>query len=216
LPQGFWPTCIGCEQTKRDSAKAYASQRDDTEMQVWVSEIHLRQRIGQLSRELEKAQPHKGHGVLAGEKTKAEALAEAGPTVPTAHRYEQLAGGKTEQGQEAALAAAETYFARYSPRTRCMRAANAEPHAIVRYDALLPTRFHEKKKGGSKPSPKSGAERVRPRSDRRSALSCSGPSRNRAGRGPAARYRGVPEPERTPDRARTRTLADRDRSPLPR
>jgi hypothetical protein len=80
----------------------------DTELLGWVSEIHQRacQRIGQLSAELEKARPNKGHGVLTGEKTKAQALLEAGISVPTAHRYEQLVGKPYENGLAISMEAA--------------------------------------------------------------------------------------------------------------
>jgi hypothetical protein len=52
----------------RDKAAAmalYARQRDDKQMEAWVKEIHLRAciRIGELSRELEKAAFADGPGV---------------------------------------------------------------------------------------------------------------------------------------------------------
>jgi hypothetical protein len=93
----------------RDKAAAmalYARQRDDKELAVWVSEIHLRAcvRIGELSRELESAQgrrdPETGRLVPASGK-KAEALADAGISTSTANRYEELAGGREEQAQAA-------------------------------------------------------------------------------------------------------------------
>jgi hypothetical protein len=113
--------CVRVDEAKdiRDRAAAlaaYARQRDDTEMQVWVSEIHLRacQRIGQLSRELETA-THGGAG--GGSKSppvgrsKTAALADAGISTSAAQRYEELAGGTDQQGQVIGLAAAEKYFA---------------------------------------------------------------------------------------------------------
>jgi hypothetical protein len=114
--------CVRVDEAKdiRDKAaalKAYARQRDDKELEVWVSEIYERAciRIGQISRELETAE-HGGAGggskVSAGALSKAETLAEAGISKRTAYKYEELAGGKTEQGQRAAEAAAEAYFAR--------------------------------------------------------------------------------------------------------
>ena len=58
-----------------------------------MGEIRLRAitQIGKISRKLEKAKPNKGHGVLAGEKTKEQQLTDAGISVPTANRYEELA-----------------------------------------------------------------------------------------------------------------------------
>ena len=113
--------CVKVDEAKdiRDRTAAllaYARQRDDTEMQVWVSEIHQRAciRIGQLSRELDasKGGNNPQATLPAGGQSKSATLAEAGISTTTANRYEQLAGGKTEQGQNAAAAAAETYFAR--------------------------------------------------------------------------------------------------------
>jgi hypothetical protein len=101
---------------KAAALAAYARQRDDRELEVWVREIHLRAcvRIGELSRELERAD-HGGSG--GGSKfpavgiSKAQALAEAGISTSTAHRYEELAGGRGEQAQAAGRAAMEAYFA---------------------------------------------------------------------------------------------------------
>src|SRR4030095_15355135 len=47
----------------------------------------------------------------ASGKPKAEALADAGLTTSTAHRYEELAGGREAQAQHAAVAALEHYTA---------------------------------------------------------------------------------------------------------
>jgi hypothetical protein len=51
-------------------------------------------KIGELSRELEKAEPAKGHGAgLSNDgKTKQQKLADAGISTTSAHRYEKLAG----------------------------------------------------------------------------------------------------------------------------
>lgn len=119
--------CVRVDEAKdiRDQAAAlaaYARQRDDSEMHVWVAEIHERAciRIGQISRELETAE-HGGAGggskVRTDALSKADTLAEAGIAKRTAYDYEQLAGGKTEQGQRAAEAAAEAYFARSRANT---------------------------------------------------------------------------------------------------
>jgi hypothetical protein len=101
---------------KAAALAAYARQRDDRDLEVWVREIHLRAcvRIGELSRELERAEPG---GAGGGSKfpavgiSKAQALADAGISTSTAHRYEELAGGREEQAQAAGRAAIEAYFA---------------------------------------------------------------------------------------------------------
>ena len=63
---------------------------------------------------MENGEPSKGHGheVPVGGKFKAEAFANAGISTSTAHRYEELTGGREEQGQKAAKVAAEKHFAR--------------------------------------------------------------------------------------------------------
>ena len=103
---------------KAAALAAYARQRDDRELEVWVREIHLRAcvRIGELSRDLDQAQTVRhadGARVRlpAGGKSKAEALADAGISTSTAQRYEELAGGREEQAQAAGRAAMEAYFA---------------------------------------------------------------------------------------------------------
>jgi hypothetical protein len=75
-----------------------------------LAEIHLRAcvRIGELSRELERAEPG---GAGGGSKippvgiSKTQALADAGVPTSTAHRYEELAGGREQQAQAAGRAA---------------------------------------------------------------------------------------------------------------
>ena len=80
---------------KAEAIRRYAIQREDKEMEQWISEIKLRatRRIGELSRELEKATPDKGHGagLPTGGKTKNEALKAAGLSTSSAHRCEQVA-----------------------------------------------------------------------------------------------------------------------------
>jgi hypothetical protein len=89
-------------------------------MEAWVKEIYLRAciRIGELSRELDKAKPGTvagktpgGSELPAGGKFKAEALADAGISTSTAHEYEQLAGGREEQAHAAVKAGADAYLA---------------------------------------------------------------------------------------------------------
>jgi hypothetical protein len=73
-------------------------------------------RIGELVRELEKAKTIRTKGgvevrLLTSEKSKSQAIKEAGLSLPTAYRYEELAGGRDEQAHNAAKAAAELPFA---------------------------------------------------------------------------------------------------------
>jgi len=68
-------------------------------------------RIGELSRELEKAERGDGPaGTFAlpgGRKSKTQALADAGISTSTAHEYEQLTGGADARGEVAAKRAIE-------------------------------------------------------------------------------------------------------------
>jgi hypothetical protein len=100
---------------KAAQLEAYARVRDDVDSQRKFGEIRLRAciRIGELSRELEKAPPIRGDLLpIAGKKiTKEQALAKAGISTSTAQRYEELAGGREEQAQGIASQAAEVYFA---------------------------------------------------------------------------------------------------------
>lgn len=100
---------------KAEQLQAYARVRDNSEAERQFAEIKLRAaiRIGEISRELEKAEPNHGHGAglpISG-KTKEQALAEAGISTSTAQRYEELTGGREEQVQKVAFKAAEHYFA---------------------------------------------------------------------------------------------------------
>jgi hypothetical protein len=101
---------------KAAALQAYARQRDDRDLDVWMAEIKLRAsvRIGELVRELDTAQKV-GQGsevqLPSGGKSKAEAISEAGLTKSDAYRYQDLAGPKDQQAQTAGKAAAEVYFA---------------------------------------------------------------------------------------------------------
>jgi hypothetical protein len=90
-----------------------AKQRDDYEVAAWMSEIRLRAmtRIGELSRELEKAKPDKGHGagLPTTGKTKEEQLEAAGISTSAAQRYEKLAA-PSEELVPVVTAAMENYF----------------------------------------------------------------------------------------------------------
>ncbi len=113
---------------KAAALAAYARQRDDRDLEVWVREIHLRAcvRIGELSRDLDQAQTiRNAEGAIvrlpSGGKSKARALAEAGIATSTAQRYEELAGGREADAQLAGRAAMEAYFSR-------SRAEGEPPH----------------------------------------------------------------------------------------
>jgi hypothetical protein len=87
--------------------------REDCELDLWMSEIQLRacQRIGQLLGELETMERARTDlHPTNGKQTKAEALADAGLSTSTAHRYEELACGRTTQGHTIGLAATEAGF----------------------------------------------------------------------------------------------------------
>ena len=92
--------------------QAYARQRDDRDLDVWTSEIKLRAsvRIGELVRELDShqgertdlAEPDAEPSDIAVQKSKEDAIADAGLNPRTARRYQELAGPKEEQAQAAA------------------------------------------------------------------------------------------------------------------
>ena len=99
---------------KAAALQAYARQRDDRDLDVWMSEIKLRAsvRIGELVRELDSQQGARTElpDSTVG-KSKTEAIEAAGLTERTAQRYQELAGPREEQAQAAAKAGAENYFA---------------------------------------------------------------------------------------------------------
>ncbi len=142
---------------KAAALAAYARQREDRELDVWMTEIRRRAeiRIGELSRDLDKtpgtrtdlfhckcgeafpeAVWHCGtcdhHWTMdrrncwnchegqppdeplpdARKRLKAEALADAGISTSTAHKYEQLTGGADARGEAAAKRAIEDTLAR--------------------------------------------------------------------------------------------------------
>lgn len=80
---------------KAEALRHYARQREDVELERWVSEIKARAyvRIGEISRELEKAKPGPTGKIVpsAEKKLKSDALHAAGISTSTAHRAEQLA-----------------------------------------------------------------------------------------------------------------------------
>ncbi len=101
---------------KAAALAAYARQRDDNDMECWVREIHLRAcvRIGELVRELDTAQGERTDltsSQRGDEVSKSQALADAGLSKSSAHRMEQLAGGRDERAQAAGKAASENYYA---------------------------------------------------------------------------------------------------------
>jgi hypothetical protein len=96
--------------------EAYARVRDDAEAQRQFAEIRLRacMRIGEISRDLEPSKggrPPKETNDTDVASFKQETLAQAGINIRTAERYEELIGGREQQAQTIAVAAAESYFA---------------------------------------------------------------------------------------------------------
>jgi hypothetical protein len=93
--------------------RAVARIAEDDELERTATEIHLRamQRLGELCRDLDKAQGARTDKPLpnAGKKSKADTLAGAGISTSTAHRCEQLTGS-TKAQREDAQRAAEEYF----------------------------------------------------------------------------------------------------------
>jgi hypothetical protein len=95
--------------------EAYARIRDDEQMLIDAAELQRRAciKIGELSRELDKAQGARTDtSSERSDKVKSKALKAAGISRSTAHDYEQLAGGSEKNGQAAAAAAAEQFFAK--------------------------------------------------------------------------------------------------------
>jgi len=80
----------------RDQAaalKVYARQRNDVDLERWVTEIKLRAdvRVGEISRGLEDGRGANQHIASTGKKLKAATLKSAGISTSVAHRAEQLA-----------------------------------------------------------------------------------------------------------------------------
>ena len=107
---------------KAAALQAYARQRDDKDLEVWVAEIKLRAsvRIGEIVRELDVAKPgganergeRGGSTVTQGGQSKSDAIAEAGLSRKTAYEYQELAGGREERAFAGAKAGMEVYFAK--------------------------------------------------------------------------------------------------------
>jgi len=102
---------------KAAAIAAYARQRKDVEVDVWMTEIRRRAeiRIGELSRDLDKAQrigPTGEYRLPTGGKSKIDALLDAGISTSTAHRYEELTGGADARGEAAAKRAIEETLAK--------------------------------------------------------------------------------------------------------
>jgi hypothetical protein len=97
------------------------SVRNDFESQQRFAEIRLRacQRIGKISRDLEKLQGARTELLPTdGKKSKAETLAEAGISTSTAQRYEQLAGPKEEQAAKVDRSGGEAYYGKQQEAKR--------------------------------------------------------------------------------------------------
>jgi hypothetical protein len=89
-----------------EAMRAYARQRNDADLELDICEIKLRatRRIGEISRELEKAPHGPGRGkkgkksLPTGDKAfKAETLKAAGISTSLAHRCEQIASIPNEK-----------------------------------------------------------------------------------------------------------------------
>lgn len=124
---------------------AYYRQSDDPEFEGWMRDIQIRavEKCGELSRDLDKAEPH-GRGPVSlpsGGKRKSEVLADAGISTSAAHRAEQLAGGPTKNGQRAAGLALDGYLAgaRKAGRIPSLREARvAVREAVARVEPPKP------------------------------------------------------------------------------
>jgi hypothetical protein len=94
--------------------QALARIRDDRRLEIDVAELYSDCviRIGQLSRELEKAKGNQHQVHRPDGRTKQKALSDAGIGKSLAAEAEELAGGKTKQGQQAATEAVKVAFAK--------------------------------------------------------------------------------------------------------
>jgi predicted DsbA family dithiol-disulfide isomerase len=124
--------------------EAYAKMADNPEAERQFAEVKLRAciRIGEISKELEKAQPNKGHGseIPNDGKTKEEQLNEVGISTSTAQRYEQLTGGRQKQAQKTAEAATEAYFSEAKQKQEPITMGGlqtAVKHALDRGEAKI-------------------------------------------------------------------------------
>lgn len=106
---------------KSAALQAYARQREDRDLEVWTAEIKLRAsvRVGELVRDLDRAQHGGANGALkGGSKVRASGLSkdvtieDAGLSRTSAYAYQQIAGPRDEQAQKAGHAAAELYYAK--------------------------------------------------------------------------------------------------------
>jgi hypothetical protein len=139
----------------RDKAaqlEAYARIRDDITSERKCGEIRLRaiRKIGELSQGLDKAQGRRTDLKLSDNdvaKSKSQQLADAGINKRTAERYEQLAGPREEQAQQAANAAADLYFAEQQEKAEPVTAAGLQTAIDT---ALVPT-FGKSPKRRKKP-----------------------------------------------------------------
>jgi hypothetical protein len=101
--------------------EALARIKDDRELHMDAAELHREavMQFGRTSAALDKAQPTESRDTKTGrllpndgKKGKADALAAVGVSTSAAQRAEELAGGRTQRGQEAAMAAAQVVFER--------------------------------------------------------------------------------------------------------
>lgn len=89
---------------KAEAIRLYAIQAKDVELESLAGEIKVRasRRCGELSKELEKAKPDKGHGNIISDKSmlKKEVLKQAGLAIPTAYRCEIIASVPKKKFEE--------------------------------------------------------------------------------------------------------------------
>jgi N6-adenosine-specific RNA methylase IME4 len=78
---------------KVEAMRLYARQAKDPDMEIWLAEIRLRalRRLGELSRELEKATPSQRREGVTVPGAKRATLADVGLSTSAAHRCEQIA-----------------------------------------------------------------------------------------------------------------------------
>ena len=95
---------------KVEALRAYAKQKNDTEMELWLSEIKVRadRRIGEISKGLEKAKSNQNTAQLPSGGKKRDVLKEAGISTSAANRCEQIAEIPEDEFEQEVELAKET------------------------------------------------------------------------------------------------------------